>query len=649
MNVELRYGSKKHKRILDALLSRKRISETKMNNLHDEFNRSDEMYRAFLPTTSADAIRENRKDEGIPQFTTLRMPYAYAMLLSAHTYWTSVFLGRSPVFQFSGRHGESEQKVQAVEAFMDYQLHVGCMLPALYVWLHDAPKYKFGIVWDYWDKEQIRSSYIEKRPKMFMGMPVPGTERKVKSTRIVTGYEGSKLLNVSPYDYIPDSRVPITETQRGEFVGRKCQWNWNDLVRGGDQDRYFNLDVVKKLKFVKEQMQQGRNERGGLELPDDDTIPSYDLDDVGVKSGFEMVVDLIPKDWKLGQSESPEKWVFAVVDDLVVIESRPHGMYHNKFPATVIPYEVDGHNFCNRSMMEVLNPLNDTLDWLVNTHFFNVRAALTNQFVFDPHRVVVKDVTREGPGKMIRLKETAYGTDVRSAIHQLQVADVTQNHLRDAQIVEQMMQRTVGVTDNLMGMINAGGRKSATEIRTSSTMGINRLKTLAEYWSATGFEPLSQRLLSGSQQYWDGDKMFKVAGDLLADAPQLVKVDPEMLAGDYDFVPVDGTMPIDRFAQANLWKEVLMGLQKMPPSISQGYNHGGIFEWMAQLAGLKNIKRFKIEVQSDGQIGRDLQAGNITPIGGINGGIPRPGVRDEASAVSRLPNPSQVSGVGPTG
>jgi hypothetical protein len=657
MNIALRFGSGKHKAILDALLARKKISDTKMNNLHEGFNDSDELYRCFIKETDVDALRSAKRDQGKPQFTTLRVPYSYAMLLSAHTYNTSVFLGRAPVYQFSGRHGEGEHQVQAVEALMDYQLHVGRQLAPLYVWMHDAPKYKFGVVWDYWDREMMQISTITMEEKKFMGVPIPGTERKVKRTQRVAGYEGSRLLNVSPFDYIPDPRVPISEPQRGEFVGRRVKWGWNDLVRGGEADRYFNLDVVKKLKFVKEQMQLGRREQGALELTEDENLHSFDLGDVDMKSGFEMVVDLIPKDWKLGTSDYPEKWVFSVVEDLVVIEARPHGALHNEFPATVIQYEIDGHNFCNRSMMEVLEPLNNTLDWLFNSHLFNVRAALNNQFVYDPHRVVTKDLTREGAGKLIRLKESAYGTDVRAAIHQLPVADVTTNHLRDAQVVEQMMQRAVGVTDNIMGMVNSGGRKSATEIRTSSTMGINRLKTLAEFWSAVGFEPLSQRLLQSTQQYYDGQKMFKVAGDLMGNAPQQIQITADQIAGFFDFTPVDGTMPVDRFAQANLWKEILMATTKMP-MIAEQFDMAGIFEWTAQLSGLKNIKRFRIQVGPDQQIMDEQQRGNVIPLpGGANGRTAGPGggsqpgrtTGDAATALSRVAGAGQVSGVGPTG
>ena len=651
LNISLKFGSEKHRKVLEALLARKRLSENKMNNITEGLNRSDEMYRCYVNETDADAQRAANRDAGEEEFTTVHVPYSYAMLLSAHTYWTSVFLGRSPILQYVGRHGEGEMQVQAVEALMNYQVHVGGMIAPMYVWLHDAPKYKFGVVWSYWDRETIQTSRIVKEPKTFMGVPLPGTERKIKRTVRIPGYEGHRLMNVSPYDYLPDPRVPITDTQRGEFVGRRVKISWNDLVRGRSQERYFNLDVVKNIKQIKEKMQHWRNEKGGLVLPEDNATgygPSeMDLSDVDMKVGFEMVVDLIPRDWGLGSAETPEKWTFTVIEDLVVIEARPQGALHNEFPASVIQYELDGHNFVNRSMLEVLEPLSNTMNWLFNSHFFNVRAALNNQFVFDPYRVVVKDLTRRGAGKLIRLKETAYGTDVRQAITQLPVADVTQNHIREAQAIAEMMQRAVGVNDNIMGMVNSGGRKSATEIRTSSTMGINRLKTIAEYWSTT-FEGLSQRMLQGTQQYYSAEREFRIAGDLMRDAEQTMRITPEDIAGFYDFVPVDGTMPVDRYAMANLWRETLMGITKIPGMASQ-YNIPAMFEWMAQLAGMKNIRQFRINIMSDQAALQQAEAGNIVPLGGNNARAERANPSGDENYAGRNAEPSQVSGMGPSG
>ena len=90
---------------------------------------------------------------------------------------------------------------------------------------------------------------------------------------------------------------------------------------------------------------------------------------------------------------------------------------------------------------------------------------------------------------------------------------------------------------------------------------------------------------------------------------------PESILGYYDFVNVDGTQPIDRTAQATLWTNMFAQMQKMPEVMAQ-YDIGRIFEWVAQLAGLKNISQFRVELAPDAQLQQQAQAGNVVPLGG---------------------------------
>lgn len=661
LNKQIKYDSPEHRKILAALRARINLGERRQAEKEQDHIDADDRFMAYIPTSDNDQIRKDaRKDEGTPAFTTVQIPYSYATMLSAHTYWTSVFLSRSPVLQYTARHGEPQMAVQSVEALMDYQVQVGRQLAPFYIWMHDAPKYGYGILWNYWDEEQITVSEIVEEQETYLGMPIPGRKKKVRKIRTGVGYQGNKVFNVRPYDFLYDSRVSLFNIQKGEFVGRKVPSPWSDLVNGQKSGRYMNIDILSKQIKAKKQassaIYQGSSHS---DLPDQfgESLATYDIGDIGFVDLVELCIRIIPKDWHLGESTLPELWSFTIADKTTIIEARPYGAWHGKFPVFILPYEVDGYSASSRGMFDILRPLEDTMNWLFNTHFYNVRAALNNQFVYDPSKLVTKDLKNPQAGKLIRLRETAYGTDVRTALQQLPVADVTGTHLRDINIVAEMIQRVSGVTDNIMGMVNAGGRKTATEVRTSSGFGINRLKTTAEWWSAGDFGLLSQVMLQNTQQYYDMERKFKIVGDLMSTKQTpYMEITPENIQGFFDFVPVDGTMPVDRFAQANLWKEVLMGLQKMP-QIGAQYDIGGIFEWMSQLAGLKNIKQFRLQVQPDSVIQQQRQAGNIVPAGGPNGGVEQPGGGVSGEAYSRGTagaNPSEpqapvVSGVGPTG
>lgn len=651
----LRFGTRNHQFCLDQILQRFYYSQTKMNERHEKWRRDDESFLSYMPVRDADQKRANLKDAGSPQYTTIYIPYDYAVLMSAHTYWTSVFLSRSPVFQFQGQNATSQSAEQGVESIIDYQLFAGRMLPPLYIWLMDVGKYGVGIVGDYWQKDQIIVSREVDVPDTFLDVPLGSTHKEIKHVA-VPGYEGNKLYNVRPTDFFPDPRVTMDRFQEGEFCGRLTQMGWNALVKGGAQGRYFNLDIARSNRGMHT---LGRDygspvvtrpyQPGDLQGTSGRGDSAQDMSHIEI---LEMYIELIPSEWRLSDSTFPEKWVFVVANGNVVIHAQPLGLFHNKWPFAVIEMEPDGYTMFKRSILELSKPMNDVITWLINTHFYNTRKALNDMFIVDPSKVVMKDVLDPKPGKVIRLKEELYGTDVRSAISQLQVTNVTQAHLQDSSLVANLLQRVTGVNDNIMGMLAVGGRKTATEVRTSSSFGINRLKTSAEWFSCTGFADLSMLLLQHTQQLMQADKQVRIAGAdawTVPGAERFLTVSPQDIQGLYDFVPVDGTLPIDRYAQVNMWASLLQQMANAPQVLMQ-YDLGKIFGFIAQLGGIKNISQFRIQMGSPEQLQQQAAAGNVIPLGAKGGkGRNVRGANGAPGGGGAAPNPAQAAGMGPSG
>jgi len=202
--------------------------------------------------------------------------------------------------------------------------------------------------------------------------------------------------------------------------------------------------------------------------------------------------------------------------------------------------------------------------------------------------------------------------------------------------VQNLGEKILGINDARMG-VSTGGRKTAGEVRRTTAFGTGRRKTVAEYMSAAGFAPHSQRLLQTSQQYYDAQLKLRIVGDLAQTAgAKFMDVNNATIAGFYDFVPVDGTLPVDRMAQAMLWKDLMMNMRHMP-ELAQQYDMGRIFAWVAQLGGLKNINQFKLQVQTvpDDQILAGAANGSLAPISAASAG------QDPATVLGN----SQMNGV----
>lgn len=649
-SIDLNYNSPLHKRLIEALDKRYTLSAKKMENLHQQWMRNEDSFVAYLPTKAIDAKKNAvRESSGTQDYTTIVLPYSYSLLMSAHSYWTSVFLGRAPIFQFSGRHGETEQQTQALEALIAYQVQVGGHMLPYYFWLLDAGKFGIGILGEYWCEEKSYISRNVEVPKSFLGIPLLGSKSQIQTEEIPL-YYGTKVFNVRPYDWFPDPRIPLWEFQRGEFVGHHSEVGWNEISRRAASGEYIakNCEILKKKLFEGGQGATGRVEgspRGNIPNQSGDLVSLSDIADTGPYGLLTMYVDLSPSEWGLGDRVHPEKWVFTAAvtgrkagvaasygNLKIILGAKPLGSYHNKFPFAVTQMEPDAYALITRGLPEIARPLQQGMDWLLNSHMYNVRNALNNQFLIDPGRVVMSDFRNPLPGGGIRLKQSAWGTDPRSVMAQLPVQDVTRGNLLDMQYLDSFAQKALGINEQIMGQINTGGRKTAAEIRTSSTFGVNRQKTISEFFSASGFDPLATMLVQDSQQWYDSGMKLRIVGDLAQLAgPKFLEVDPQAIQGFFDFVPVDGTLPIDRFAQANLWKEILLAMQKMP-QLAMEYDIAKIFAWTAQLAGLKNISQMRVQSANPAAIAQQVQAGNLVPSG----------------AVRNLNEPAQIPNVGPT-
>ena len=617
----LKYESALHNKMKDALKARLRMSESKMKDRYKQMAKNEELFQAYIPERDVDALRrQNREENGVPEYRTIELPYSYASAMTSHTYYTSVFLARSPVFQLAGRHGESEQKVAANEALLAYQLAVGMMMIPLFIWLLDPAKYGFGVIGHYWDVETVRVRSQVEESVTFMGIPIPDLKGGVK-TRVVdkvedvSAYEGNRTYNVRAQDWFPDPRVALVHFQKGEFCARYVETSWNEIAEGQRSGRYFNYDALKALRASGEKDDNSNPSRdsGGRSttLPNTGTVEDLTDVPVGFIKGHEVYFKIVPRDWKLDTSDRSEIWVFNIASNGCIFGAVPLGEYSGKYPFDVLLDEIDGYTIFPVSTMERIKPLNDVMTWLVNSHFYNVRQTLNNQFVVDPSMLVMKDVENPEPGKIMRLKPAAYGKDVRQAIHQLITQDVTATHIRDIPMIQNFIERVTGANDSMMGMMESGGRKTATEVRTSTSFGVNRLKTQCEWFSATGFSPYTQKLVQRTQQRMSKPQQYRLVGDLAQFSPEFAMIGPNDIAGFYDFEPVDGTLPVDRFAQANLW-QMLMGQMVNFPQILQQYDMAKIFAWVANLAGIKNIAQFR--VVPDQRLMQQAQEGNVVPL-----------------------------------
>jgi hypothetical protein len=602
-----------HKDLIGKLTDRVRLAETGVSIRYDKWRQAEERVLAYITPSEADNVRANkRENDGEPKYTNIMLPYTYGILMAAHTYWTSVFFARDPVHQFAGLHGETEMQVQALEALIAYQVEIGEMMAPYYIWLYDAGKYGHGVLGHYWCEEKIAYGEIAefdlgdgKGPQLY------------QATHEVDGYKGNRVYNVSPYDFMTDPRVPMTRFQDGEFCVAKKRLGWNQIMLRKQDGYYVNIEHLSKGETVDRQATQGSPQLPRPDFTQQFFNSSSDLKHPAGAVFNEVYIRLQPKEWGLGDSMYPQIWCLTVTEGLdLIVGASPLGYIYDKFPFDVLEPEIEGYGIYNRGLPEIMEGIQNTMDWLVNTHFFNVRASMNNQFIVDPSKLVIKDATNSHqPGFVWRLRPEAYGTDISKMFMQIPVQDATRTHFADVQNMFGVGEKAIGVNDQIMGALTQGGRRTATEVRTSTGFGVNRQKTITEYMSHSGFSRHARKLVQTSQQFYRWEAKMRIVGDLAQAAGQnFVNVKPSDIAGYFSAMPVDGALPADRMAQANMWKEILIGATRLPPVIQETYDFAKIFSWMASLGGLKNINQMKVQMMPDEQLAGMVANGNAIPM-----------------------------------
>ena len=191
-SINLNTDSELHKKLVRMIDARIKMALQEHSRKYQKWREAEERTLAWMPEQTYDNVRRNKRQAlGIPSYTTIQIPYTYAVLMSAHTYWTSVFFARNPIHQFMGRHGEGEQQTQALEALIGYQVEVGEFLGPYYIWLYEAGKYGAGVVGHYWDRQKLHyGSLVE------MADPMGGAATLYQTTQEIEGYVGNCVYNV---------------------------------------------------------------------------------------------------------------------------------------------------------------------------------------------------------------------------------------------------------------------------------------------------------------------------------------------------------------------------------------------------------------------------------------------------------------------
>jgi hypothetical protein len=620
--LDLKPGSEVHEHVKNMLLKRARASAQVVNKRHDSWEKIDEKMTGYIP---ADEAEKDVKDEDERRPISIVFPYSYAMLETFLAYMTAAFI-QDPIFMYEGVSPEDTVGAIMMENTIRQQCHrmkVGLNLHTLF---RDAACYGIGSAAPYWDK--LHGIRLRKREKSsFFGMFKQ--YEKYQTEEVI--FEGNALDNIDPYSYLPDPTVAAQNSQEGEFLGYLDSDSILNLLSWEQHEEgIFNVQYLKHVKnkhtsLKTEGRRSGRHKKTGYDYRNQSEVIPVDL--------LHMHVNLIPKDWKLGTGEYPEKWSFTLGADSVLIRAKRMNLAHNLYPVVTIAPEFDGYSSVPLSRMEMLYGTQEILDFLMNSHIANVRKAINDMIIVDPYLLNLNDIKNPKYGALIRLRRPAWGRGVEKVAQQLAVTDITQNNVADGSFVMNFMDQLMGADESMRGTMRQGGpeRLTKSEFQGTRAGAMSRFERIARIIGIQGMQDLGYMFASHAQQFMDEETYVKTTGrwqETLQNEygyeGNRMKVTPFDLLIDYDVIVRDGTVPGGNFSES--WITLFQTIAQQP-QLAQSFDIVKIFKHIARNLGAKNVGDFEnkqipnVAARSmpDEQVEEQARQGNLVPIRGAMG------------------------------
>lgn len=620
-------------------------AERRWSERYDAYREAERLYRAFREPDSQDnQTKQDRLTEGVEKIV---VPYSYAVIQSTLAFFMTVFTQRKPIIPVEGKGPADVRAAILMESLLEHQWDTmdpsGIMI--LMQWLLDSLRYGIGIVKNVWTVREWPDFVRQVVP---MTDPVSGAPVGYQDTllkRDVVAYEGNECLNVSPFDWLPDPHRPLSEFQKGEFVIHRMRRSWTELRQRQAEGLYLGIEHIPKhtldsgvfgsgsgfmtdrasemprIMHMDEGENVGVDESGQPYVTIHEMWAYVDPDDLGLNEHEPSPRRLTPR-----SEGTPELWVFTFANLARCLRAEPAMLPGRRFPFEIIELNYDVHAPANFGLVETFRGLQYHLSWLFNARMQAVRRTLNNEMVVDPSMIEELDLLDPEPGRLLRLKRAAYGSQaVDKAVYPLPVQDVTAGHMQDAKAVTDLIETVTGANRLIMGLPNTG-RRAATEVQGQLNLSSGRMKLLIEIATRQGLIPLAGQQARNTQTFLDQQTLSLREPYARLFGQPLVKVTPEMLQGEFYFPIGEQGMPTDRQFEANVWKELLtLVLQSAgPAAFTQIPWANAVWGRFLRAMGVRDLQTFgvtlpQLVLQPDEIVQQQAQQGNIVGQAGADG------------------------------
>lgn len=600
--IEKALSSEEQSPFNDAMLTHVKrlvkISRTKMSQWYPQWDSQDSVFRGevYLDT---DDREQQRKGKPVKMI----VPNTFAQCMTFTSFLFLMFNQNQTFFELNGTGNEDQgTKKKDCENMLERDLRRNQWNTMLFQHLLDVSRFGLGIIECSWTKETSRI-FVTPEPTMMDTLagqvPVQGTS----AWQTFTKYEGNHLRSISPYKFLPDTRFPLSEFQKGDFCACEELYSMSELKTLQANGEVAGVDFIRPLP------QNFADERGGTTRvdfgPDATNFIRNESFSPQQSSHNALVTKtqtwIVPKDFlvdgkPIGDEDFRVLYHIWYANDNRVIRCEPAGVWHNEFSFCIAQFTPDMHRTINLGLADLIYRLQEVISWYVNSHISSVRRVMQNRLIVDPR--IIDTTTLDGE-KDIYLRKGVSVPNLERAVGQLRVQDVTGAHMNDMEVLGKLMEQVTGVNGNAMGQYNSG-RRSAQEARVVTAGAAGRMKMHGHLIWESSLGRLGRLMLSNSRQSLSVESFQRVVGtDPLLDPAMrfaTYKGTPEEIVCGDDYMVFDSTLSSEKGFMAQSIQELLGVILQANPmaamQLTQRMDPTKMVDEMFYLRGAGNVSRF---------------------------------------------------------
>jgi hypothetical protein len=569
------------------------MSRRAMSKYHSTWDNNNDVYRGFRPQDKNDV---KAKERGEPTKMVVPVTYSQAQTFTAFVF--ALYTQRERMFELSGTNDHSHKAAKIGEALLQRDLVYNLFEAKLYQMLVDVARFSIGVLKTSWCRktQMVRETVTTPAPS-FLGIPL-GKPRTEEVESVTTKFLGNEISSVSPYRFYPDTRLPLTRFQDGEFCASEDEYSMTQLQQMEADGYVSGVEWITTMNKSQVEKRGGVRMSTGFSAEDETSVLLGNSKRRGTVVVTEVQRVIIPSQFKLDgkvldkDNNRPTKYLVWYANDSRVIRFEKMGYMHEQFTYDVAMFSPDMNELCSLSLADTIDQLQSVITWFINARITSVRKVIQNYLVVDTEGIEIKDLENRNP--VIRLKAGAGRQGIDRWIKQLAVTDVTTNHIGDAKFLQELVQLTTGINENMLGQFHSG-RRSASEARNVMSSAASRLKMIATLIFRMCLEPMGRKMISNLRDGLDEETMVKVVGinKTAAGGSEFAPVTKKDLVGSYDFDVFDGTLPSEKGATADVLQGLVEGFFKSPEAaIALGIDPKAALFELLELRGVRNPERF---------------------------------------------------------